>query len=175
MPRVVYEVKFTLTEGLENENSNKAVRPQNTNINADKKIKSNEEIALSKAAEEQRAKVVGYSSLAVSQGMKAVNMYYNYENVNYQISGDVIGAQKLQNQQALLNEIVGIGAGIGFGFAVGGIPGGIAAIAMTGINLGMKAYNHSLQVKKYVAQVESNIRESSYKQDRLVKNISEVR
>ena len=172
----VYEVRFVLTEGLEN-----AVPSESPKSNGDEKSmsdktpKSTDEIISDKDAKKRKAKIVAQVSTALGVTMIAVNTYLNYQNTNYQIQGDFIAAQKLQSTQQQVNEFVGLASTVGAGFALGGLPGGIAAIAYTAYNLSLRAINYSNDVRKYMAQVEINIKEAEYEQQRLIANISEVR
>lgn len=172
---MIYEVRFTLGDGLESANPKDAPKFDDEKKIESKQPRASEDIVLDKDAKQRKAKVIGYASLAVSQATRATGMYFNYQNTNYQISGDYIGAQRSQNIQSNVNELVGIGSSIGFGLAVGGLAGGGAALAMVAYQYAIKSYNFSLETKKYIAQVQSDNIESQYKRDRLVTNIKDVR
>lgn len=176
MANVVYEVRFVLGEGLENANPNDAPKfdEEDKKIN-DKSPRNSDDIIADKDVKKRKAKIIAQASTVIATGTLITNMMFNYQNTNYQISGDYIGAQRNSNIQSQVNEFIGLGTTLGMGFAVGGLPGGIASAAYAGYSLAIKAYNYGLETRRYMAQVEANIKESAYQRERLVNNIAEVR
>lgn len=177
MANVIYEVRFTLGEGLENANPSEAPKFKDDEkaMTDGSKPRDTNDIISDKDAKKRKAKIVAKASLAISTTMLATNMFFNYQNTNYQISGDYIGAQRMQNTQQQVNELVGYASTIGMGFALGGPVGGVAAIAYSGFQLALKAINHSMETRKYFAEMQANIKESSYQRERLVTNIVDIR
>lgn len=170
----VYEVRFVLTEGLESANRETPASFEDGKLQ-NNDVKESEEIVSDKSAKKQKAKIIGTAATAVGITMTAVNTYYAYEQTNYDIAGDFVGAQKQANEQATVNELVGVASTIGMGLAVGGLPGGAAALALLAVNYSRKAINHSIQTRKYLAQMQASLKESNYKRERLITNIVEVR
>lgn len=171
-----YKVKFELPEGLETlDKSNKPKDTETIRQMNDTAVKETDSIVNNKDQTAKRAKIVAQAATAIGIATTVSNMGISYQNTNYQISGDYIAAERMTSVQSQVNELLGVGTTVGIGFAIGGIPGGIAAVAYQGIQLATRAINHSNEVRKYVAQIEVDMKEKAYIQQRLVTNIAEIR
>jgi hypothetical protein len=172
---VTYEVRFKLDDSLPKPVDD-VKQDRDESIIKDKTPKETKNIVKKEKEDKKRlAKITKDFISATGFVMLGVNTALNYQSTTYQISGDYLAAQRLGNVQKQFNEVVGQGIGIGAAFVLGGATGGAAALAYTAYQLGMRAIQYANDVRKYVAQIEVDLKEKSYDRERLVKNIAERR
>ena len=104
-------------------------------------------------------------------GRQAGQMGVDYAVQNYSLSGDTLKAERLQTTFSNVTNNIGLGLGVGISVATGN-P---IAIAMTAYGLAQRAFNLALETRKYVAQVAQERYRAQYYQERLVRDITEVR
>jgi len=87
------------------------------------------------------------------------------------IRGETLKAERMQTQFNNTANNVGLGLGV----AVSLVTGNPLAIAMTAYGLAQKAYNLAIETKKFQASLAVERNRAQYYQNRLIKDISEVR
>ena len=115
--------------------------------------------------------VLKVSATAYAFGRQAGQMAVNYQSNVHQIRGESLKAERLQTQFSNTANNIGLGLGVVLSIATGN-P---IAIAMTAYALAQRAYNLGLDTQKYVAELSVERYRSQYYQNRLVRDISEVR
>ena len=98
-------------------------------------------------------------------------MLVNMKATNYEIRGESLKAERMQT--SFSNTTNNIGLGLAAGASI--VTLNPIVISMTAYTLAQRAINLGIENKKYVAQVSSELYKSQYYQNRLVKDISEVR
>lgn len=90
---------------------------------------------------------------------------------NYQLQGETLKAARLNTSYSNLNQNIGLGFQIGFAITTAN-P---IAIASTAYSLAQRAYQVSLEVKRYTVEQNQQRYQQTYLTERLVRDISEVR
>ena len=104
-------------------------------------------------------------------GRQASQMAVNYMSSSHQIRGESLKAERLQTRFS--NATNNIGLGLGIGMSV--MTGNPIAIALTAYGLAQRAFNLAMETRKYANEISLDRYKSQYYQQRLVKDISEVR
>lgn len=104
-------------------------------------------------------------------GRQAAQMGVNYLATDYQTRGETLKAERMQTKFSNVTNNIGLGFGIG----ASALTGNPIAIALTAYGLSQKAMNLVIETRKYVAELSAERYRSQYYQNRLVKDISEVR
>lgn len=194
---VVYEVRFTLADGLnENMSLSSEVKMNNAEQN-----KNTEDIALKQQLKERNdvsKKIAGGVSAAVVVATKAYQTYIQIRNiintqkmVNMGIRGDILAAKNIQIETARNDAIVGrintaltpaITGAIG-GFAGGGVAGAVVGgIIGLGVgvfnltkNLIIENINLQAQERAYFADQQLKSYINNMERQRLVTNVGYYR
>ena len=104
-------------------------------------------------------------------GRQAGQMIVNSKATDYQIRGETLKAERLQMKYSNITNNVGLGLGVGASV----LTGNPIVIALTAYSLAQRAMNLANDTKKYMAEISNERYRSQYYQNRLVKDISEVR
>ncbi len=98
-------------------------------------------------------------------------MVVNYKTIDHQTRGETLKAERLQTKFSNTTNNIGLGLGVGASI----LTANPIVIAMTAYGLAQRAFNLALDTKKYAVEISSERYRSQYFQNRLVRDISEVR
>ena len=115
--------------------------------------------------------VIRRTATVYAFGRQIAQQGVNLQASNYSIRGESLKAERLQTSFSNATNNIGLGLGVGLSVATGN-P---LVIAMTAYGLAQRAYNLALENKKFQAELSLERYRSQYYQNRLVKNVSEVR
>ena len=161
-----YDIHFTTDQMDKEAETKKGLNKTETERVEKKKTKESDKTGIS------GKEVFGAALVTYGITKTAANIIHNHNQTTRSISGDNYGAMRSQRNKALIEEGLDVGLVMAGGFAVGGIGGALTGLA---ISYGMKAINHTNDLRKYQADVEIDRVEKEYMNSRLIKNITELR
>jgi len=114
---------------------------------------------------------VAKSAAVYAFGRQAAQQGVAYISTSYNIQGETLKAERLQTKFNNTTNNIGLGLGI-----VGSIAtGNPLVIAATAYTLAQRAFNLANELREYQAQISLERYQAQYYQNRLIKDISEVR
>ena len=98
-------------------------------------------------------------------------MGVTYQATTAQIQGNSLKAERMQTRFNNVSNNIGLGLGVGVSL----LTGNPVAIGLTAYALAQRAFNLANEIRQYQAQLSLERFNAQYYQNRLIKDISEVR
>jgi len=113
---------------------------------------------------QETAAIYGFSRQAIQMGV-------TYQATTAQIQGNSLKAERMQTRFNNVSNNIGLGLGVGVSL----LTGNPVAIGLTAYALAQRAFNLANEIRQYQAQLSLERFNAQYYQNRLIKDISEVR
>lgn len=163
-----YKVKISWDElNLKNETPKSPIEREQA-------VRDSVKAPLTKSAEAKSNDVLKQLQIAGSVyafGRQGAGMAVNVISMNNSFRGETLKSERLQVAFNNVSQNIGLGLGVGMSLATGN-P---IAVAMTAYGLAQRAFNLALETRKYQAELSAERYRAQYYQNRLIKDISEVR
>jgi len=178
MADVRYIAEFVITDKKLSASENKALSEMIAEEETKKEQGSNP--ILKQQTEKATDKTLSSSiqkgaTFAVGAATLATTLVTTAITTNSELRGDFHSSQQLKNNVAIGQEIGGVGATLLFGASFGGPAGLAAAGSAIAVSYAIRAFNLSMETKKYIDQIEKDKYRAQIEQRRLVRDISGVR
>lgn len=158
--------------GLDSNGESKSVNetPIETEAKVDDKTKSPQTKATQNKSNDMMKKLQ-VTAAVYGFARQGAQLAVNFSATDYQVRGETLKAERMQTQFSNITNNVGLGLGV----TASVLTGNPIAIGLTAYSLAQRAMNLAIEIRKHQAQISAERYRSQYYQNRLVRDISEVR